>query len=68
MRGTGIGCCFDDAVHELIDVRNHKPLSMYHFTISAALGDTCLQKDGARGADTLFPLVVLPVPAAASNL
>jgi nitroreductase len=38
-RGTGIGCYFDDPVHELIGVADHSWQSLYHFTIGRPIDD-----------------------------
>jgi nitroreductase len=43
MRGTGIGCFFDDAVHELLGLRDSRLQSLYHFTVGAPLLDSRLQ-------------------------
>jgi len=43
VRGTGIGCYFDDAVHDLFGIKGDALQSMYHFTIGAALTDERLQ-------------------------
>ena len=45
LRGTGIGCYFDDGVHELIGLveDDHTFQSLYHFTIGKALFDNRLQ-------------------------
>ena len=43
VRGTGIGCYFDDAVHDLLGIKNQSFQSMYHFTVGTALTDTRLQ-------------------------
>lgn len=37
--GTGIGCFFDDAMHEILGVKNTVLQSMYHFTAGTALKD-----------------------------
>jgi nitroreductase len=42
-RGTGIGCFFDDEVHDLVGVKGHEFQSLYHFTIGTALHDNRLQ-------------------------
>ena len=42
-RGTGIGCYFDDGVHELLGIKEHTFQSLYHFTIGTALTDNRLQ-------------------------
>ncbi len=39
VRGTGIGCFFDDAVHELLGLDSHQYQSLYHFTVGAPLED-----------------------------
>ncbi|MDA8141710.1 MAG: SagB family peptide dehydrogenase [Desulfobacteraceae bacterium] len=43
MRGTGIGCFFDDAVTELLGVKDEALNSLYHFTIGHALEDQRIQ-------------------------
>jgi len=43
LQGTGIGCYFDDAVHELLSLDGEGLQSMYHFTVGRALTDTRLQ-------------------------
>ncbi len=43
MRGTGIGCFFDDAVHEILGIKNHSFQSLYHFTVGMPLEDSRLQ-------------------------
>ncbi|NLX18904.1 MAG: SagB/ThcOx family dehydrogenase [Desulfobulbus sp.] len=37
LRGTGIGCFFDDAVHELCGLQGTACQSLYHFTLGPAL-------------------------------
>nr|VFK57268.1 MAG: SagB-type dehydrogenase domain-containing protein [Candidatus Kentron sp. TC] len=37
--GTGIGCFFDDAVHELLGFRDTEFQSIYHFTVGGATPD-----------------------------
>ncbi|MDH4561420.1 nitroreductase family protein [Pseudomonas sp. BN411] len=37
--GTGIGCYFDDSVHELLEMADSRWQSLYHFTIGRALWD-----------------------------
>ena len=43
VRGTGIGCYFDDAVHEFAGITGRTLQSLYHFTVGGALVDTRLQ-------------------------
>ena len=40
--GTGIGCFFDDAMHEILGIDNTVLQSMYHFTVGTAVTDTRL--------------------------
>jgi SagB-type dehydrogenase family enzyme len=42
VRGTGIGCYFDDEVHKLLGIESAALQSMYHFTVGAPLVDTRL--------------------------
>ena len=35
-RGTGIGCFYDDAVHELLGLVGHAWQSLYHFSMGNA--------------------------------
>ncbi|MBD3268029.1 hypothetical protein GF373_15285 [bacterium] len=38
-RGTGIGCYFDDAVHEIVGIKDKSYQSLYHFTIGTPIED-----------------------------
>jgi nitroreductase len=40
IRGTGIGCYFDDVFHELLGLSGRKFQSLYHFTVGFPLTDT----------------------------
>jgi SagB-type dehydrogenase family enzyme len=42
VRGTGIGCFFDDAVHELLGLTDDRWQSLYHFTIGHPVEDARL--------------------------
>ena len=42
VRGTGIGCYFDDAFHDILGLRDNQLQSLYHFTIGGAVEDTRL--------------------------
>jgi nitroreductase len=42
-RGTGIGCYFDDSVHEILGIKDGEFQSLYHFTIGKPLEDARLQ-------------------------
>lgn len=55
LRGTGIGCYFDDAFHELLGLRDTRFQSLYHFTVGRALVDdriTTLSPYPQRAAQT----------------
>ena len=39
VRGTGIGCFFDDAVHEILGLKDNQYQSLYHFTIGKPVDD-----------------------------
>ena len=41
-RSTGIGCYFDDPVHEVFGLRSRDWQSLYHFTVGAPLDDARL--------------------------
>lgn len=49
VRGTGIGCFFDDPVHELLGLSSTRFQSLYHFTVGGALSDERLQTLPAYG-------------------
>ena len=42
VRGTGIGCFFDDAVHEVFGLHGRAYQSLYHFTVGSPVEDTRL--------------------------
>jgi SagB-type dehydrogenase family enzyme len=41
-RGTGIGCFYDDPVHDVLGITGHAFQSLYHFTIGMPVEDTRL--------------------------
>ncbi|WFP50104.1 SagB/ThcOx family dehydrogenase [Methylomonas sp. EFPC3] len=43
LRGTGIGCFFDDAVHGVLGLKDNDWQSLYHFTVGEPLDDSRLQ-------------------------
>ena len=49
VRGTGIGCYFDDSVHELLGFKDARFQSLYHFTVGKPLEDKRLQTLPAYG-------------------
>ena len=42
VRSTGIGCYFDDEMHELLGIDDDRWQSLYHFTIGGPIDDTRL--------------------------
>jgi nitroreductase len=42
IRSTGIGCFYDDAVHDLLGIRDHSFQSLYHFTVGGPVDDARL--------------------------
>ncbi len=47
LRGTGIGCFFDDAVHDVLGLRNTGFQSLYHFVIGKAAPDPHVESSPA---------------------
>jgi len=45
LNGTGIGCYFDDPVHDLLGLEGTKLQSLYHFTVGKAVVDTRIETD-----------------------
>lgn len=43
VRSTGIGCYFDDPVHDLLGLHDHQFQSLYHFTVGVPVDDDRLQ-------------------------
>ena len=43
LRGTGIGCFFDDAMHDALGIKDLKFQSLYHFTVGGPVEDTRLR-------------------------
>ena len=39
LRATGIGCFYDDAVHDVLGLKGHAFQSLYHFTVGAPVED-----------------------------
>ncbi len=48
-RGTGIGCFYDDPVHEVLGLAGHAFQSLYHFTIGMPVEDTRLMTRAGYG-------------------
>jgi SagB-type dehydrogenase family enzyme len=71
LRGTGIGCYFDDAVHELLGLRDSSLQVLYHFTVGQPMVDERISTEPPYSAErqlidtpltapTLFPAGVKP--------
>ena len=45
VRGTGIGCFYDDAVHELLGLSSREWQSLYHFSMGMPVDDARLTTD-----------------------
>jgi len=43
LQGTGIGCYFDDVVHEMLGISDSRLQAMYHFTLGGAYNDPRLR-------------------------
>jgi len=43
VRGTGIGCYFDDVLHQALGLKGHDWQSLYHFTVGGPLVDLRLR-------------------------
>ena len=43
VRGTGIGCYFDDELHRALGLKGHDWQSLYHFTIGHPVEDLRLR-------------------------
>lgn len=47
LRGTGIGCFFDDPVHELLGLDSEAFQTLYHFTVGKAVDDPRIESTPA---------------------
>ncbi|OIQ71718.1 nitroreductase family protein [mine drainage metagenome] len=54
LRGTGIGCYFDDPFHELLGLSGKRFQSLYHFTVGLPLDDPRIE--------TSIPFTMRPTP------
>jgi hypothetical protein len=50
-RSTGIGCFFDDAVHDVLGLTDNQFQSLYHFTVGMPVEDSRLQTWPPYGGD-----------------
>ena len=55
IRATGIGCFFDDPVHEVFGLKDHTFQSLYHFTVGGPVEDPRLTTLPAYAFTTLKP-------------
>ena len=46
VRGTGIGCYFDDVFHDMLGLHGNRFQSLYHFTMGGPVEDTRLMTHG----------------------
>ena len=49
VRATGIGCFYDDPMHDLLGLRGHAFQSLYHFTVGRPIDDTRLTTEPGYG-------------------
>lgn len=49
VRATGIGCFYDDPVHEVLGLRDHAFQSLYHFTVGFPVEDRRLTSEPGYG-------------------
>jgi hypothetical protein len=47
LRGTGIGCFFDDAMHEMLGMTSRRYQAIYHFTVGGPVDDPRLRTTAA---------------------
>ncbi|MDD2768320.1 MAG: SagB/ThcOx family dehydrogenase [Methylococcus sp.] len=52
LRGTGIGCYFDDAFHELLGLSGTAFQSLYHFTVGSPLTDSRITTEAPYARQT----------------
>jgi len=45
VRGTGIGCFFDDVIHDMLGIHDRAFQSLYGFTVGVAVEDTRVETD-----------------------
>ena len=51
-RATGIGCFYDDAVHDVLGLRGHAFQSLYHFTVGTPVEDNRLTTEPGYAWET----------------
>ncbi len=64
LRGTGIGCFFDDPVHKVLGLSGSSHQTLYHFTIGLPIDDSRIESAPAYPADraTSQPAKRTPTP------
>lgn len=60
LRGTGIGCFFDDAVHELLGLEDSACQSLYHFTVGKPREDARIEQLAAYAERQAQPQELSP--------
>ena len=55
VRGTGIGCFYDDAVHDTLGLTGHAWQSLYHFCVGEPIEDTRLETAPGYEWESLSP-------------
>jgi hypothetical protein len=51
-RATGIGCFYDDPVHQVLGLTGHEWQSLYHFSMGVPVEDTRLKSEPGYGWET----------------
>lgn len=51
-RATGIGCFYDDPVHDVLGITDHRFQSLYHFTVGIPVEDTRLTTEPGYAWET----------------
>ncbi|MDO9597779.1 MAG: nitroreductase family protein [Azoarcus sp.] len=65
LRGTGIGCFFDDPVHKLLGIDGSDYQTLYHFTVGLPIDDARIETGPAYPASrrtSLLPAFPAPEP------
>jgi len=62
LRGTGIGCFFDEPVREVLGLTDSPYLSLYHFTVGRGLDDPRIETSPPYAADRLKAFAAEPQP------
>jgi SagB-type dehydrogenase family enzyme len=55
VRATGIGCFYDDAVHEVLGLQGHAFQSLYHFTVGVPVEDRRLMTEQGYAWEEVRP-------------